>query len=342
MAMQSQAARVWFDEKGRAFYSKKIEIVWAAPINQLAASLWVFKTVYTKFSPAVVSNLVTLGNFAGRDQKFVAYNGEKLSKDILAYRSQDDRSYLTIAPAHGFAELYNPDLSDFKEPLENVPGQARAFELGLELLKRLEVPTDSLITKDDGQLKAWFYPGTRGYMDKTKGEFVTEPNVMGVEFRRKVDGIYCVRQRVHMQFENREKLTQLQLHWAGLQAVKSWPVAPSEQMISWITEGRARVQSLEGPSDARWIHASDIKKLTIQEVSLYYDSGDDEEQASRYLYPYATLKCEAEMGADDKETVWLFCPVIKDGLSRVAKKSDGFSIYPSVLRQKQIGKTGAE
>jgi hypothetical protein len=338
MAMSSQAARASFDEKGYPFYSKKIEFVWTAPTNQLPATLRVFKPVPSKFSANVISNLIRLSGFTDQDRTFKTYTGEKFSKDVLAFRSQDERSSLTIAPG-GFVNLYNPDLSDFKKPLEKVPDQKRAYELGLSILQQLEIPTNQLITKEDGQLKAWFYPGTRGCFDKTKGEFVTEPNVMGVEFRRKVDGIYRIRQHIHIQFENQEKITQLELHWADLQPVNTWPIASPEQIISWIKEGRARAQSLEGPMEARWINVADIKKVTIQEVTIYYDAGDDEE-ASHYFYPYATLKAEAELSADDKETIWLFSPIIKDGLSRIAKKSDGFSVYPSTLREKQRQKEG--
>lgn len=333
MAMPSQAARVSFDEKGYPFYSKKIEFVWAAPTNQLPATLRVFKPVPTKFSGNVVSNLVTLSGFTDQDRTSKTYTGEKLSKDVLAFRSRDERSSLTIAPG-GFANLYSPDLTDFKKPLEKVPDQKRAYELGLSILKQLEIPADQLIAKEGQQLKAWFYPGTRGYFDKAKKEFVEEPNVMGIDFRRKVDGIYCFGQNIHIQFENREKITQLEVNWTELQPVKTWPIASSEQMISWIKEGRARVQSLEGPTGARWIKVADIKKVTIREVSLYYDAGD-REGATHFFYPYATLKAEAELGPGDKETFWLFCPVIQDGLSRIAKKSDGFSVYPSTLREKQ-------
>jgi hypothetical protein len=337
-AMSSQAARASFEEKGYPFYSKKIEFVWAAPTNQLAAMVRVFKPIPSKFSASVVSNLIVLSGFTDQERTFTTYQGEKLSKDVVAFRSKDERSSLTITPG-GYAYLYNPDLSDFKKPLEKVPDQKRAYELGLNILKQLEIPTDQLITKEDGQIKAWFYPGTRGYFDKAKKEFVEEPDVMGVEFRRRVDSIYCIRQYVHIQFENREKITQLEVHWPELQPVKTWPIASPEQIISWIKEGRARVQSLEGPTEARWINVVDIKKVTIQEVTIYYDAGDDE-ASSRFFFPYATLKAEAELSADDKEAIWLFAPIIKDGLSGVAKKSDGFSVYPSTLCEKQRQKEG--
>jgi hypothetical protein len=157
---------------------------------------------------------------------------------------------------------------------------------------------------------------------------------MGIDFRRKLDGIGIIRQNVHIQFENKERITQLEIRWPELQVVKTLPAASPEQIISWMKEGRARVQSLEGPTDARWIKVADIEKVTIQEVTLTYDAGD-EEAPSPYLIPYATLRAEAELHADDKETIWLFVPVINDSLSRIAKKSDGFSVYPSMLREKQ-------
>ncbi len=81
--------------------------------------------------------------------------------------------------------------------------------------------------------------------------------------------------------------------------------------------------------------------MTVQEVILSYEAAD-EEAPSPYLYPYATLKAQAELRADDKETIWVFVPVINDGLSQIAKKSDGFSVYPSTLREKQKKQQGRQ
>jgi hypothetical protein len=330
--MLSQAEHSSFDEKGHPFYSKKIEFVWAAT-NELPATLRVFKPVPSAFSAHVVSNLVALSGFTDQDRAIISDDGEKLPKNVLAFRSQDEKSSLIIAPG-GFANLYRPDLTGFKSPLEKVPDQKRAYELGLGILKRLEIPVDQLITKEGQQPKAWFYPGTRGYFDKAKKKFVEEPNVMGIDFRRKVDGISCFGQNIHIQFASHEKITQLEVNWAELQPVKTWPTASPEQIISWIKEGRSRVQSFAGPTDARMINVSDIKKVTIQDISIYYDA-DDREEATHFFRPYATIKAEAQLAPDDKETFYLFCPVIQDGLSRIAKKSDVFSVYPSKLRERQ-------
>src|SRR5450759_4715833 len=111
MVMPSQAVSVAFDEKGHPFYSKNLEFVWGAPTNQLPTTLRVFKPVPHKFSANVVSNLVKLSGFTDQDRTFTTHTGEKLSKDVVAFRSQDERRFLTIAPG-GFIQLYCHDLSD--------------------------------------------------------------------------------------------------------------------------------------------------------------------------------------------------------------------------------------
>ena len=165
---------------------------------------------------------------------------------------------------------------------------------------------------------------------------------MGVEFRRQLDGIACVWEHIHIDFESHEQITQLEIEWRGLKPSKPYPVASAEQITAWIKEGRARVQSLEGPMDARWLHIAEIKRITIVGATPRYTTArrffkGEEKQADR-LYPYADLQADAEITPDDHETIWLRSPIIAEGLnkpSQAATNDIGFSVYPSNLIEKQ-------
>src|SRR5436190_24126520 len=93
-----EAAAPSFGKYGYPFYSKKVAIVWAAPTNQLPTTLRVFKPIASKFSANAASNLIALSGFTDEDRTTKTYQGEKFSKDVVAFRSKDERSNLTISP----------------------------------------------------------------------------------------------------------------------------------------------------------------------------------------------------------------------------------------------------
>lgn len=105
IAFSSQALTLPFEKDTEPFYSSKFQIVWAAT-NQLAAKVKIFKVVSANFSPTAISNLTAMGGSA--------------------------------VPRQGAMNLYNP--VDAHLPLEKVPNRARAYELGTNLLAKLEIP----------------------------------------------------------------------------------------------------------------------------------------------------------------------------------------------------------
>ena len=223
---------------------------------------------------------------------------------------------------------------------EGVPDQPRAYLLATNILQRLGITTNELIL-EDARPKAWFYEGERTTYPKGK-EPVTRRSEMGVEFRRQLNGIPCVWEHININFETHEQITKLDIEWSGLKPSRPYQVASKEQITAWIKEGRARVQSLEGPMEARWMHIADIKRITIVGITPYYSSAthfaDAEEKPVGRLYPYAVLQADAEIAPDDHETLWLFSPMITEDLnkpSQAATNDIGFSVYPSNLREKQ-------
>lgn len=191
---------------------------------------------------------------------------------------------------------------------------------------------------------AWYSPGTRGHMDKATRKMITESCTMGIEFHRVLDGIECFGQRVRIQHESQEAVTQLEVRWHGLQSANISAVAPPDQIVSWIKEGRARAQAVE-TTGSRWIKVADIKKVTIRNIQLCYDAEPDWETPNTprdYLYPYALLTAEVEFSPNDHETLGLFCPIIKEALSRPVQESSEFNIFPSTLYEKQGQKEGVE
>jgi hypothetical protein len=303
LVLRGQAVTLPFEKDAEPFYSSKFQVVWAAT-NSLPATVRVFKVVPASFSPTAISNLTVIGGSADLKQ--------------------------------GSMNLYQP--ADTRLPLEKVPDKARAYELGMNLLARLEIPAAELMSQD-GKTMALYSPGTRSHGDKATHKMITEPCTMGVEFRRALDDFECFGQQVRFQFESREKLTQLNGRWCGVQPMQSCPIASADQIVTWIKEGRARAQSVE-TTGQRWIKVADIKKVTIRDIEVCYDASEDLLPTS--LYPYANLTVEVEFSKDDREMIGLFCPVIKEALSRAIRKSSEFNIFPSTLYEKQGRQGGGE
>jgi len=332
------ASELSLNELGYQFYSKTLEIEWKLPTNQLPSVVRTFKVIPFTFSPAIISNLVSWGGFTESNRIWFSDDGKRSPNSTLVFRKADNRQWLTIDPAAGQAHLYNPILH-WAVP-EGVPDKPRAYILATNLLQKMCISTNELIL-ENAQPKAWFYEGETTSYPKG-GEPITRRSSMGVEFRRQLESIPCVMEFIHFEFETHEQITQLRIEWRGLKPSKPYRLASPEQITTWIKEGRARVQSLAGPMEARWMHTTDIKRIAIVGATLRYTTAtrfiDSEEKQVGRLYPYAVLQADAEIAPDDHETIWLFSPIITEGLnepSQAETNDIGFSVYPSNLREKQ-------
>lgn len=276
------------------FYTPNAEIVWVAT-NSRPSTVRIFKVVPANYSAVAISNLALLGGKA--DAK------------------------------RGWMSLYL--VMEEPQKLEGVPDKNRAYELGTNLLAKLEIPLTELET--DGQrLKAGYRPGWRGRFDKATRQHINEPCVMGVEFRRVLDGVLCYGQYVNMQFKSQEMLTHLEVKWHGLSPEASHDVASAEQIIAWIKEGRSRAHPVE-TTGSRWIKTADIKRVVIRNIQIFYDAGSHLglfESPPRYLYPYAGLLAEIEFASGDVETLGLSCPITKAAMCRPSRKAAEFNILP--------------
>ena len=318
------------------FYCEKLQVEWDVASNTLPATVAIYRVVPALFSPTAISNLVQLGSFTPRDRvrSFVL---AVVYPKALAFKNSDETATLSIAPSLGTIEFSSE--ADSTAPLENVPTQTRAFELATNILNQLELPTGEFQTGGEYQPRAWFYPGTRGHRDKQTRKLIVEPCSMGIEFRRKLDNIPCDDERLHIEFESRERIRHLELHWHGVKPAKRCPVATKEQIMAWIKEGRARVFDA-AVTGARGLSVCGIKRLTIKGMSLHYSpvtfyGEDGKERTVNRLYPYAVLDVEAELGPGDKEKFPLFCPVAAEGLNPTLRKSGGFAVFPSALHERR-------
>lgn len=330
----------------RSFYSEKLQVEWKVGTNSLPPTVAIFKVVPASFSPAVISNVVRMTSFTSSDRIQSFGPGEDAPPGSVFFRSQNERSWLNIVPFYGGIRLDARNDLQPPDDFEQVPDEARAYELGTNILRQLELPPGEVQIRDDQQPRAVFGAGTitHGVAGPRPGDLVprgvhpriSHRSMMRVSFGRQLDNIACDLNpgALEVEFGSHERVTRLELTWPGVHAEKRCPVATGDQIMAWIREGRARVQSLDGPMEARSVAPTGIKRLTIKGIRLHYSafiilSEDGEEKPADRLYPYAVLDTEAELGPGDTETFPLFCPVIPEGLPPVSHESSNFSVYPS-------------
>ena len=308
LVLRGQAVPLPFEKDAEPFYSSTFQVVWAAT-NSLPATVGIFKVVPARFSATAVSNLTAMGGSVNLKRGWLSYDQP----------------------------------SGMDSALENVPDKVRAYELGTNLLAKLEIPIGELLLQD-GKPAAVFSSGMRSHRDKATRKTISEPCSMGVEFRRTVDGLACFDQQVRFQFDSQEKLAQISARWLGLQPLKDCPMASPEQIITWIKEGRARAQSIE-TTGQRWVKVADIKKVVIRNIEICYDASPDWENPETpptTLFPYAILSAEIEFSKDDHEMLGLFCPATTEAVSRAIRESSEFNILPRNFFEKQVQKGSGE
>jgi len=317
----------------RPFYAPALNVQWAAPTNDLPRTVIVFHVVADERPEVTVSNLMEIGRFRLSD-RVKSFDPEmRFPKDVYAFRAADDGRTLVYFPRQGKADFDNQSVfhgpgSD--EKVEGVPDEAAALKLALRLLPQIGILTNEMVKTASGMVRCVFPAGSWGRTDKDSGREVSYVDRRGVGFTRSLDGKEVDGQRaVFVEFGNDAALGRLQVRWCTLRTKGSYPVATPSQILRWIREGRATVSSLSGPTGARYVRVADIRKLTVTSIQPRYP-GMDEDNPPKFVYPYAFLTARAELGTNDSEQVFLYCPLIAEGLPKAQRPARAdFSIYPS-------------
>jgi hypothetical protein len=317
----------------RPFYAPALNVQWAAPTNDLPSTVIVFHLVADEHPGVTVSNLMTIGRFRLSDRVMSFDREMRIPKYVYAFRAADDARTLVYFPRQGRIDFDNQIAfhgpgSD--EKVEGVPDEAAALRLAVQVLPQIGISTNDMVKAASGIVRCVFPTGSWGRADKDSGREVSYIDRRGVGFTRSLDGKEVDGQRaVFVEHGNDAVLGRLQVRWPTLRPKGSYPVATPSQILRWIREGRATVSSLSGPTDARYVRVADIRKLTVTSIQPRYP-GMDEDNPPKFVYPYAFLTARAEFGTNDSEQVFLYCPLIAEGLPKAQRPAHAyFSIYPS-------------
>ena len=308
MALSAFAAGPVLD--GPTFSVTGINVVWNATTNGFPTNLWVYKVIPQDFSPAVISNLMAMGEFSSKDRTHIEGQPPFKDKRLMYFANEEKTRHLGIFPPMGWVYYRDERAVGGKANARDVPSEDAAVDLALRYLLKLNIKQSEFVTKDTGSdLQIYRVVQDRRRFDKDKQEQVNEIILRGVSFVRCVGGVSLTGRGsdggFSISFGNEGKIASLELVWRNLQQHKLHNVCSPSEIIELIKQGQAKVHPL---NTVDWRSA---KKLIVSKVTPFYLGADGETQQD-FMYPFASIEGTIEF-ADGKDVgIALKCPVLAD------------------------------
>ena len=221
---------------GDAFNPGQVEVVWSVSPASIPPAVWHYKNVPQSFSPAVISNLMALGDFRPSD----AVKGFSWAvAAAIRFENPNKTRRLTILPAEGWVEYDNQEVrTGLKGPIEEVPDEAQAFRLGLLYLHKVGVDRSQLATKyGSSDLLVFATKRERGRVASTHRAGSPEVLSRGVSFVRRSDGAAFTGTGpaggFSVEFGNHARVAHLELVWRNREPWQSCPVDSAPWMKQW-------------------------------------------------------------------------------------------------------------
>jgi hypothetical protein len=284
-----------------------MKVIWAVPTNVWPVDrIWSYKVIPQEFSEAVISNAMKIASFTMKDRKPAPKGWMPDGYKTLLFRNADETKYLMICPALGCIEYYDGNaeakavsaVKDVPEPVVGVPDLAEATRLGLIYARLLGIEVSHFARKAGScDFDLHWEITTRGWMNQTTKQWITNTQGFGVDFTRCIDGIEMTGfGDVSVNFGNNAKLSQLKVSWRNLKPYQLLDkfITPDE-IVASIQSGRVRLPRLAGwPLD-------EIKTLTITNATPRYSRKPGDE-AMDFVSPALQLGAILDNGITNRHT----------------------------------------
>jgi len=273
------------------------ELVWTAKTNDWPSSLWVYRVVPQNFSPAVISNLLTMASFSLEQNQSVpgkpGYEKDKVPP--LYFSTPNDKRHLGIAPSFGYIEYR--DYGAEAEP-ENfsvgVPTDEETYPIALEYLRKFGVDRSQLATKPStnkftGPLDLGIRRElrTQSWTDKSTHKPIEDVYRRGIYFVRRLDGVDIdgiVHGGVFISFGNHARIAELSITWRGLEPHELRRTLAPPQVLDLIRSGRAKWRPA--------LPVGPISRITVYGFEPFYrgqPGNVDLEAQQRFVEPYVMI-----------------------------------------------------
>jgi hypothetical protein len=280
-----------------------VPVEWKAPLSGLPASATAYRVVSGKFSPLVLSNLLTMATLTQKDRTRPSWDGAR--NDDLSFRDAAGVRFLDIIPDEGHVVMRNTKaIASPHEVIEGVPDETQAVQLAEAMLPSIGLDTRQLArrTGSDDPLHTRGVD-RRNYFDKTQGKRVTAVIARQIFFIRSFDGIPSIglggAGGIWFSFGNHGELAELRLVWRTVEPQGGYSVAKASQFIDWIQAGKCVCDS-DFPEQPRTIVITNL-------VPYYLELRGGEPQ--REIHPVAQLEAEAKL-AHTNLPIRVYCPLL--------------------------------
>jgi hypothetical protein len=273
--------------------STNLDVRWQAA-DHFPRKVWIYQLLPNDFSPEIISNTMTLCSFAEKD---------KIEQDTNGISFKNGARTLSISFSSGSIRYGTPEPQYVLKPnsFEGVPKTEDMPELTENFLHKVGIKLSEIQKGTNGA--PMFYFSDRGYEFLFNHVLTTDTWARIVFFRRSVDGAEVVGNSDKIQFGERGQISQIDLSWPKLKAIKSYRTISQKGVINFLRDGNAaHGPTADNAPDIDW---PTIKSVTITKaIPSYLVDG-------MRLYPYLHLDATIDTG-HGTAVVAILCPIIDE------------------------------
>lgn len=284
------------NELGKPFSSPTVPVQWHVQTNVFPPRLSIYHIIPTKFSQAIISNLLSISGLAEND---------RVKGDNFA--STDGTRTLHIVSATGTIEYSNTAVvhSGLTTASVGVPKEAELFGLTTNLLPKLGLSLSEIKRKENSTEREFNFYEPQLTMFRTNSMFVTNIPERSVFFRRALDNGAVLGNdeggNCWIFFGSHYAISKIDLKWPAIEVYKSFPSADFKKIAEWIHQGKARHGLIS--SDVGEFDWSKLKSITVTKAEICYVTN------GKYVYPLASLWTSLDTGYGNVD-VEIDCPII--------------------------------
>lgn len=295
----------------RANQYTNLVVHWKASKKPWPKTLWVYSLTTTRFSAAVISNLMNATGYTRKDEKDYGTNG-------MIFVSREKSGNMRISFTEGEIEYWTERNYGPTNLAKDVPETNQLFQLTTNFLPKLGIGLSELAKDTSGRPNMYFPEAfTEYYVSNTT---ITNIQYRIVRFKRALDGVEFLGAGGdgEIDFGEHGEITKIWLHWPSLKRDTLYATATPKQIIQWICEGKATVgPAMDNYGNEMAIDLSTIKNLTVEKAAATYSGevflGAREHRPifPSWVRPAATLWASVEVGTNVFK-VGIRCPVIDE------------------------------
>lgn len=301
----ARADELRFTDVGQPFKNKNVEINWKLATNCVPASMNIYHVVATKFSPEIISNLVSLGEFKNPATVRKILSPALDGKDSF-FEEEPAHKVISISPSCGRAGFFNDKVIPLPGQRETgPPADEEVLRLALNIATNLSINPSELARKPNShEFLMWRDKRTRG--GRVNGEYRKREIARGIYLYRAIDGVsfegigFCG--GLYVNFGNDAKIAEVDFSWRELEFRGSRATATQNEIAQRLRSGKAVILIEADPTE--------VQRLTITNMVPHY-RGYSSTEPQEWVYPFVILEATAEVGTR-KLPASLACSVLRD------------------------------